>query len=46
MKNSLFYKVFGTYLVITLIAMVVVGFYATGQIKSRLMERKFLQSKD
>ncbi|MEA1971605.1 MAG: ATP-binding protein [Thermodesulfobacteriota bacterium] len=39
MKNSLFYKVFGTYLVITLIAMVVVGFYATGQIKSRLMER-------
>lgn len=39
MKNSLFYKVFGTYLVITLIAMVVIGFYATGQIKSRLMER-------
>ena len=39
MKNSLFYKVFGTYLVITLIAMVVVGFYATSQIKSRLMER-------
>ncbi|MBN2539602.1 MAG: PAS domain-containing protein [Deltaproteobacteria bacterium] len=39
MKNSLFYKVFGTYLVITLIAMVVIGFYATRQIKSRLMER-------
>ncbi|MEA2014937.1 MAG: histidine kinase dimerization/phospho-acceptor domain-containing protein, partial [Thermodesulfobacteriota bacterium] len=39
MKNSLFYKVFGTYLVITLIAMVVVGFYATGQIQSRLMKR-------
>jgi len=39
MKNSLFYKVFGTYLVITLIAMLVVGFYATKQIKSKLMER-------
>ena len=39
MKKSLFYKVFGTYLVITLIAMLVVGFYATRQIQSRLMER-------
>ncbi len=39
MKNNLFYKVFGTYLVITLVAMVVVGVYATRQIKARLMER-------
>jgi len=39
MRNSLFYKVFGTYLVITLIAMLVVGLYATRQIKSKLMER-------
>ncbi|MBW2674545.1 MAG: PAS domain S-box protein [Deltaproteobacteria bacterium] len=38
MKNNLFYKVFGTYLVITLVAMVVVGVYATRQIKARLME--------
>lgn len=38
MKNNLFYKVFGTYLVITLVAMVVVGVYATRQIKVRLME--------
>jgi two-component system phosphate regulon sensor histidine kinase PhoR len=39
MKNNLFYKVFGTYLIITLVAMVVVGIYATRQIKVRLMER-------
>ncbi len=39
MKNSLFYKIFGTYLVITLIAMVSVGVYATKQVKSRLVER-------
>mgnify|MGYP001382568167 CR=1 FL=1 len=39
MKNSLFYKVFGTYLIITLIAMVVIGFYATQQIQSKLLER-------
>jgi two-component system phosphate regulon sensor histidine kinase PhoR len=39
MKNNLFYKVFGTYLVITLVAMMVVGVYATWEIKARLMER-------
>ncbi len=39
MKNSLFYKIFGTYLVITLVAMLSVGVYATKQVKSRLVER-------
>jgi len=39
MKNNLFYKVFGTYIIITLVAMVAVGLYATRQIKIRLMER-------
>jgi len=39
MKNNLFYKVFGTYLIITLVALVVVGIYATGQIKARITER-------
>ena len=38
MKNNLFYKVFGTYLIITLVAMLIVGVYATRQIKARLME--------
>ncbi|MDD5723461.1 MAG: ATP-binding protein [Syntrophales bacterium] len=38
MKNNLFYKVFGTYIVITLVAMVIVGVYATRHIKARLME--------
>ena len=39
MKNNLFYKVFGTYLIITLIAMVIVGVYATSQIKGTITER-------
>jgi len=39
MKNNLFYKVFGTYLIITLVAMVTVGVYATRQIKARITER-------
>jgi len=39
MKNSLFYRIFGTYIIITLIAMVVVGVYATRQIKDTMMER-------
>ena len=39
MKNNLFYRIFGTYIIITLIAMVVVGVYATRQIKGTMMER-------
>ncbi|MBN2397995.1 MAG: PAS domain S-box protein [Deltaproteobacteria bacterium] len=39
MKNNLFYKIFGTYIIITLVVMVAVGVYATRQIKVRLMER-------
>jgi len=39
MKHNLFYKVFFTYITITLIAMVVVGVYATRQIKAAMMDR-------
>lgn len=39
MKHNLFYKVFFTYITITLIAMVVVGGYATRQIKAAMMDR-------
>ena len=39
MKNNLFYKVFFTYIIITLVAMVVVGVYATRQIKATMMDR-------
>ncbi len=39
MKNNLFYKVSFTYIIITLVAMVVVGVYATRQIKATMMDR-------
>jgi two-component system phosphate regulon sensor histidine kinase PhoR len=39
MKDNLFYRIFGTYIIITLIAMVVVGIYAARQIKGAMMER-------
>jgi len=39
MKNNLFYKIFATYVIITLLAIAVVGFQATGRIKTRLMEK-------
>ncbi len=39
MKNNLFYKVFFTYIIITLVAMVVVEVYATRQIKTTMLDR-------
>ncbi len=39
MKGNLFFKIFGTYLVIILLAMAVVGFQVTGQIKTKLKDK-------
>lgn len=39
MKSNLFYKIFATYIIIILLAMVVVGFQSIRQIKLRLMDR-------
>ncbi len=39
MKDNLFYKVFGTYIIITTVAMLVVGLYATNRIKTGITER-------
>jgi two-component system phosphate regulon sensor histidine kinase PhoR len=39
MKGNLFFKIFGTYIVIILIAMAVVGLMVSGQIKASLKEK-------
>jgi two-component system phosphate regulon sensor histidine kinase PhoR len=39
MKSNLFYKIFATYIIIILLAVVVIGFQTTRQIKERLMEQ-------
>ncbi|MBN1277255.1 MAG: PAS domain S-box protein [Deltaproteobacteria bacterium] len=39
MKSSLFLKIFGTYIIIIVMAMAVVGFLVTGQIKTRLKNK-------
>jgi two-component system phosphate regulon sensor histidine kinase PhoR len=39
MKGNLFYKIFGTYMVIILLAMAIVGFQVTGQIKAKQMAK-------
>ncbi|OPX37191.1 MAG: hypothetical protein B1H13_13220 [Desulfobacteraceae bacterium 4484_190.3] len=38
-KSNLFYKIFGTYVIIILLGMMVVGFLVGRQVKTRLMER-------
>jgi two-component system phosphate regulon sensor histidine kinase PhoR len=38
-KANLFYKIFGTYVIIILLGMMVVGFLVGRQVKTRLMER-------
>ncbi|MBN2256130.1 MAG: HAMP domain-containing protein [Deltaproteobacteria bacterium] len=39
MKGNLFYKIFGTYIIIILLAVAIVGFQVTGQIKARQMAK-------
>ena len=39
MKNRLFYKIFGTYLVIIVLSMAIVGFLVCKEVKNKLMEK-------